>query len=622
MIKRFIFYLIVTGMCALSYSIQAKNVAIPDDPRQSLAYWKTHVVDVDQDERVKHVHDVFSVLLRTWDGPQLAPHLYIVESTGGPWAASLADGNILMSRAAVELCFRAGPEKASHLLAFILGHELAHQKADDLWHQKFLRLAGRQTPETERLMLRGLALDEKVIRDMENREAQTDHDGLVMMASVGYDPFAVIDDHDFFSRWVEHIWKTSCRLKGNGKAIEKACQRAATRAVRTRAQLKEAAVQSLLFDLGIQSYIAGQFERARYYFVRYGKRYPSRSVYTNIGITYLAQAIAIEQKLAKTDAKRLLFYYPLALESQPFPGAQRAGGTRGGEYKRLQELKQAYIDEAVKSFNQAIRLDPQYRLNYIYLAMGYLLVDNTFMVRGVLQGQYEPRFKQDTLMQLLLHMTAAREGQVDTAEQALSKMRDAEQVLRDEVLEKALIDYAIHYNYTVLLEANNKRDEIEAVWQRFAKQVQQEGRSEIFRLALAQLNVMNPRPAQLNLDRDLFKLGSVLSEDDIGNNEVTELWLDGEVFRVVRKEQGLKLFLNRENNVISVWQDKADSASISGLSVGDERDRPFKLLGMPSRHIHFVDGEYLAYDELNFAIRLMNNRVAGWFHYKDNLETF
>ena len=119
--------------------LQAKPLAPPDDPRQSITYWQKHSISAAEDSLVVMAQGVFKVLLRAWDNSRLEPNLYVVKSSAGPWAASLADGNILLSRAAIESCLKFGKHRAKHLLAFVLAHELAHQRADDLWHQRFFR---------------------------------------------------------------------------------------------------------------------------------------------------------------------------------------------------------------------------------------------------------------------------------------------------------------------------------------------------------------------------------------------------------------------------------------------------------------------------------------------------
>lgn len=608
----------------------AENSPVPEDPRKSISYWKPHIVDPKQDPQVAQVHEIFSTLLRTWDGPQIAPDLHVVESSAGPWAASLVDGNILMSRSAIDICLNFGREKAPHLLAFVLSHELAHQKSDDLWGQKFLRLAGNQTPENQRLMLQGLMLDKKVIRDIEQREAQADHDGLVIMASVGFDPFVVVDDQDFFTQWVEQIWSQSCDADMNKQhGVRKACLQAKARAARARAQLKHVAAQSALFDLGIQSFIAGQYERARYYFMRYGTEYPSRALYTNLGLSYLAEAIEIEYTLAEIEETALQFYYPILLEPHPLDNNgvfSASRGQQGVHPEQLKEKKRRLVEGAVQSFNQAIRLNPKHKINYLYLAMSYLVGDNTFMVRGVLQGQYLQRFDSEPLATMLLHMTSVKEGQLSEAEDELKKMIDLLPKATQDggVLPSSLLNYALYYNYAGILRLNNKQEKSVAILKDLARHAKNQGDSLVFRYVLEQLSASAGVDEVRRLERPMCDalLGKKAPDHKGAESDMTDTWIDGEKFTVLSERMGRKYFLNSERVVLSVWQDTVVDAQIQGLRIGDLSKRPFSLFGLPSRHVHLIDGEYLAYDDRGLAIRVENEEVVGWFCYEKEFTRF
>jgi hypothetical protein len=109
------------GLVALSLCLNpiahGKSLAPPADPTQSITYWKPHTLSPRHDALVAKAQGIFSVLLRAWDNSRLEPSLFVVDSTAGPWAASLADGNILLSRAAIEACSHFGHDRADHLLA-------------------------------------------------------------------------------------------------------------------------------------------------------------------------------------------------------------------------------------------------------------------------------------------------------------------------------------------------------------------------------------------------------------------------------------------------------------------------------------------------------------------------
>ncbi len=590
----------------------------PEDPSQSINYWKPHVIDPREDASVAQAQRVFDNLLRAWDDSRIAPRLHVVESAAGPWAASLVDGNILLSRQALAACQAQGAARTEHLLAFVLSHELAHQKSDDLWHQKFFRLTGSQAPEVQRQMLQGLKLTADALDDLERREARADHDGLIMMATVGYDPFAITDQRDFFTVWVENVWDASCGSGAGEETVRQACAQAKSRALRTQAQWVTVANQTTLFELGIQAFIAGRYDQARELFVGFGRDYPSRAVHFNIGLTYLAQAVALREQ-----SDDLLpvpgFYFPLLLDVDPQAtpiGAAAGALKRGDQRRRIHE----HLLQAVDYFEKAIRLEPAHRDAYLYLALAHLLDNNTFMTRGVLQGQYQPQFGADPALELLLAMTSAFEGKREQAVQGFKQLLGRVAAPGSAgVLPPQVLRYAAHYNYAVYLKASGDAAAAHRLWQDLASQSQQTGDSLLFRLALNQLqpaaapsSVGTARPQVQSL-----RIGDRPKGVDLARRAAAQstFWHEGEQFTILRFADGSRLVLGAKQEVVAAWQ-QGGAAAVLGLAIGEAADRPMKSLGLPTRRVHSIKGEYLAYDTLGLAIHIVDDKVAGWFLYQ------
>lgn len=621
----------VFSTLAISNTILAKTdtplqqILPPQDPTQSITYWKPHTIDPGKDHAVARTQRIFSTLLRAWDLSRIEPSLYIVRSSAGPWAASLADGTILLSRAAVKACEKFGPQRAKHLLAFVLSHELAHQRADDLWHQKFFRLAGTQTPDIQKKMLRGLSMGEQNLSDLEQREAQADHDGLVMMASVGYDPFQVIDKKDFFTQWVENIWQNSCSNIDASRAEHGACRQAQSRAYRARAQLETAAAQATLYELGVQAFIANKHAMARRYFKAYARDYPSRAVYSSLGLTHMVGAVTTQQTLIDNGIlKQPKFFFPLMLDSTPknasIDSSSMSFQRRGIISDQLKQKLHQDTTTAIEYFEKALRLEPNHKKTYQLVAMSYLLDNNTFMARGVIQGKYIPRFGNDTTTQLLLAMTSAIEGRPDKAIQAFDRLVQATAAKKavSSSMPEALQLYASHHNYAALAKFTGQTAKISKIWQGLAKHAKMRGNSLLFRLALNQLQPARQDPALINYPNvaDL-RLGDTLSitKQRQKNNSKTDIWLEGERLVVNRHANGAKFLVDADNKIISAWQEAGNAEILQGISMNDSADRPLKVLGIPTRHMYMLTGEYLAYDHYGFALHVVNNQVAGWFLY-------
>ncbi len=636
-----ILLILFTGTSPVLADSVADSLIPPADVKQSITYWKKYTID-ENEPNVIRSREIFSVLLRAWDQSRIEPALYVVESEAGAWAASLADGNILLSRQAIETSFSFGQQRGEHLLAFVLAHELAHQRADDLWHQRFFRMIGSHPAESQKKMMAGLDLNDELLSQLEEKEAQADHDGLVLMASVGFDPYQVVAEKDFFTLWVENIWQQPCAEKQMQNSNVSACKQAQSRALRTQAQLNTVATQSMLYDLGVQSFVAGDYQQARDYFTSYGRDYPGRAIISAIGLTYFAEAQRIHKQLntiITSDGKPPLFnfYYPMILDAQPAEINETVllDNKRGDNEKLISNLnkrKKQLLTRSISHFEKAIRLAPEYRQTYILLASAHLLAKNTYRARGVLQGQYQPKFEarfgQDSSLEMLLALTTAIEGNtkksIETLASLLEKIKEKSTVspLADNVLR-----YSAYYNLAELYRSINQQEEAKKVWMDLARQSKEQGNTLLFRLSLNQVTPENRIAKTQQLQQaptvNGKRLGDNLSDNALPGKQHSDLWIDGERYQVSLVD-GAKYIAQDNGKLIGAWQhgisteiNTADkSIANSGLKIGDSADRPFKALGIPDRRLNMTSGEYLAYDDYGLAIRLSNNQVKGWFLYE------
>jgi len=610
----------------------------PSDPKQSITYWKKYTLD-DSSELVQQSQQVFSVLLRAWDQSRIEPGLYVVESEVGAWAASLADGNILLSREAIETCFTFGRERGEHLLAFVLAHELAHQRADDLWHQRFFRMIGTSSEESQKKMMAGLELDLQMITQLEQREAQADHDGLVLMSSVGFDAYQIINDKDFFTLWVENIWQQNCTDDQSSNSNYAACKQAQARALRTRTQLETVATQSMLYELGVQEFVAGNYPQARKYFTSYGRDYPGRAIVSAIGLSYFAQAQEINKQLIKLGAasegnivlnegtkQAVNFYYPMILDAQVSDAdtalsSDKKRADRQVLIAKMHKQMSTLIKQSISQFEKAIRLAPEYRQTYLLLASAHLLSNNSYRVRGVLQGQYIKKFGSDPAVEMLLALTLAIEGDTKQSIEALQSLsRSIKDNKNISPLAENILRYSVTYNLAELLNTEDRQAEAKEAWMMLAKSSQKEGDTLLFRLAISHINPGDKELLSAGLQQAPAihgkRLGDKINFAKAGDDR-TDLWIDGERFQIVL-DKNSRYITQDDGTLISAWQSADDTAmtQINGkLSMGDPADRPFKTLGIPDRRLNMTSGEYLAYDDYGLAIRISSDRVKGWFLY-------
>ncbi len=599
----------------------ADGLNLPDDPRQSIGYWKEHTLGPEQDARVTLAQRVFAKLLRAWDSSRVEPGLYVVDTRGSAWAASLADGNILLSREAIEISLATGHRRGEHLLAFVLAHELAHQRSDDLWHQRFFRSL-RQKDESQRArLLDGLPLDAGLIEDIERMEAQADRDGLVLMASVGFDPWQVLEQRDFFTRWVESTWDLACDQQGS-RQFRDACEQARTRALRAQVQLNSVAGQAVIYDLGIQAMVAADYPLARHYFTLYGREYPGRAVMSSIGLSYLGEAMELRRRIDKILPQGGGgYYFPLLLDARleigtGFDQPKRAAAEIEVEGLRL-KLRDR-VESSVRFLERAIRLDPDLRPLYLSIAIAHLLENNPYLVRGILQGRYVQRFGMDAAAAMLLALNRALEGDRAGAIGELSTLlEDRRAIAAQTALPADLLNYTATYNLAEMYRVGGRDTEIRQLWESLAASAQSDGRAYLFRLALQHLGAASVSTSDGLAVAPTVKgvrLGDLKPRDD-SPHRVSELWIEGELFHVYVYRDGARYVSGQGGEIISASQVGGERVLGGLIRIGESADRPLKTLGIPDRRLQLSSGEYIAYDRFGLALKLDDSRVRGWFLY-------
>ncbi|MBV1883595.1 MAG: hypothetical protein KUG82_18280 [Pseudomonadales bacterium] len=595
-------------------SAKYSSTQAPLNANQSIHYWKPHVISHKGDKHVARAHQIFERLLRGWEASRIHPDLYVVNSTAGPWAASLADGNILLSRSAIDLCFSKGTERGQDLLAFVLAHELAHQRADDLWHQKFFRMIGNQASDIQQQLNHGLADPKHSIAQVESIEAQADHDGIIMMATVGFEPARIVEDQDFFTLWVESLWKAPCEQNSEG-----ACSQAKIRALRTRTQLRELIQHATVYELGVQAMVAQQFELAREYFIGFGKHFPGHVVHTAIALTYLMPAIELDRSISQLMQKPQL-YYPLYLAASPPLEniTERSSEKRGLRLQAQQQKRNRLVKKSQEYLNKAIQLAPDRTESHLMLASSYLMLDNIPMARGIIQGNYEPEFGSDNASALALALIEIREEKYKMAASHLIKLQN-----KSLTSDQPLLEYAAVANLANVTAQLEGAEAAEAIWLQSASLQQHRGNSMAFQLSLSQLSTRQlsttrPSPAhQQPAQMEGMRVGDVLDPRilEMDKVEVSTLWLQGDPLQRLRLDNGISIIVGQKNRVVAIWQESLDEATIFGLNMGDDASRISKVLGLPNRTIPFSAGEYLAFDDIGLALKVDHQQIHGWFLY-------
>lgn len=367
------------------------------EDRDKKEFWINKYGEIKESALSIRTYEVFKRILSAADRRVgIEPALYIINFDGVPWAQSLADGSIILTKNGLDFCYKnRSLEGGDARLAFVIGHELAHQFNGDFWHYKFLRTAEDDKNSMEAFQsIRELAKDPDMLLA---KEIQADQYGIIYAALAGYKSDEIISkDKNFFLEWAEK--ESAYTYSQNIHLLLKK----RTSAVSMR--LKEVADRIVLFQLGVISYHIGHFDDGLSLFSRFASYFPGREVYSNIGTIYLR--VAYEKFLLSRTPESFPFLLSFGFDIKTRAEAidiSRSGFTEDKyiEYKKsikiaIENLKKAteydpfyqeaknnlgcaYILEnkyydAISTLEEALKLAPNDRKVRNNLAVGYILL--------------------------------------------------------------------------------------------------------------------------------------------------------------------------------------------------------------------------------------------------------
>ncbi len=417
-----------------------------EDPRSRSDFYRLTfgMVDSSGYALAARVDEVFRRLLRVADKAEYkAPRLLLVDSDSWPWAIALPDNTVVLTRGAVEVCYRGvSPEQGDVRLAMILGHELGHLAEDDYWHRDvYLALsdrAGEQASDVfrfigERSGLVGADSGEwrTIVRD---RELRADDRGFIYAALAGYETRRLVTDEavSFFHYWTE---QTSA---GPGNYHLGPADRAAYLQARAGTLLELAE----LYRVGVALTHLGNLEVAEKIFRQVLTTFPAREVYNNLGYIRLQKAL----DLLSVDLDRL-YWFPATVDTTPESSA--LANTRS--ITTLESL----LAEAVEFFQLALKQDPGYLDAYLNLSTAYFYLGRYNNAAAVLADarQVAPdNAELEVLWQI--SMLQSLDGSVDYLPVALAAVTPR----------AAEAGPLLRYNLAQLLERAGRGEEAAQLW--------------------------------------------------------------------------------------------------------------------------------------------------------------
>src|SRR5208283_4476190 len=339
-------------------------------------YWINKYGEVKTGKLYQRAHNIYNIILSAADRRiGVEPALYIIRHEGAPWAQSLADGSIILTNNALKFCYEGrSPENGDSRLAFVIGHEIAHQFNGDFWQYKFLNTNADGKDSLRAFQdIRELAKNPDLLL---SRELQADQYGIIYATLAGYKSAEIIyADENFFLDWSK---RSNPGINDSDSSGMAALSERRLMAVRMR--LKEVSDRIVLFKMGVMNYYIGQLEDAISLLSRYASYFPGREVYSNLGSIYLRQAYEqfLQSRTPESFPFALSFGIDTKTRAETIPVARGYSEEKYREYKKL-------LTPAIENLKKAVEYDPFYFEAKNNFGCGYIIDNRYYDAAAVLE---------------------------------------------------------------------------------------------------------------------------------------------------------------------------------------------------------------------------------------------
>ncbi len=361
------------------------------------AWWKKNrgVLTEKDYPLVSDAHLVFERVLEAADkrANRFPRELIIIPGTGDPWAICLKDGNIVITRKCLQICYQGVDKNTGNArLAFVIGHELAHLADDDFWHlAAFDTLQNFGSGHEAEQEILNLLMKTGAIQDTDSgrktakeKELAADSHGLIYASMAGFDPKAVVDakGKNFFKEWVSQI-------TGQAAYTDELHPTPDQRAAFLLAHIKSVNDELDIFDIGVRLYQLGKYREGLDFLERFREKYPCREVYNNLGLLHYQIAV---KYLASCDRHRAYqFKLATVLDTETRAEAfamRKASGIGTRACPEMKEFK-THIEHAIRDFRIACEKDAFYLPARVNLSSALIISENYTDAMGVLEKAFK-----------------------------------------------------------------------------------------------------------------------------------------------------------------------------------------------------------------------------------------
>ena len=582
-----------------------------EDPQNRIEHWQQGYGELrpQDDPLAKRAHTIFErVRHAAGTRPGIVPRLFITKTN--PFNVSLpiaiADGWIILSKGAIEICYRDAA-RGDDRLAFVLGHEIAHQLKDHFWHLRFfqaLAASEARAPQDSKVWgeVRRIASGTEEILA---KELEADEHGIVYAALAGFDPSAIVADSDgrnFFEEWVQALDPRRIAGVQTAPTHPTSQQRAAT--IKTR--LQQVAEKVELFTWGLRFYEAGDYERAISAFKEFLRFFPSREVYHNLAASHHQLALQY-YRLWKPQEAILPFKLSLTVD----PVTRAAGTQESFTDGSAQEHFLKHLHEAIEFYKAAVSLDPAYMPSYNNLGCALILEGEAHQAIALLQKALKA---MPDSSEVLNNLGVAFVSAEDLAK-AEAHLARAHQL--------APKYDAPLFNLGKLAYADQNEAEAKKYWRVYLELDPASSWAEAIRQTLAdsapELAAPPGPTAVLLVGEQVMQVAVRESKDEAQARwnkpaETRPLPLPGksESFTVERYQPGILALWKDKKIQMIVVQAGFDGRSAHGIAIGSAEADVRAHYGMPTRVVTMTQGTSWIYETQGIAFRLRQGQVVSW----------
>ena len=412
---------------------------------------KYGLIDPAAQPQVARVYQVFERVQDVADkrGNRM-PQLSVVNQEHNPWAIALPDGNILLSLAAIRLCYRnVTPSAGDARIAFVIGHELAHLAKNDFWDMEvYLAIAGGGQAESARahptadqgvtrVMKRVLAESARAhptadpASEAERRqrraaawskETEADDLGFLYAGLSGYPVHTLFQATDTPQDNFFLLWTSGAR---NDAVLQDLHPPPEERAAFLRSRLARLAEEIGLFRLGLRLAHFGACEQAVFFWRHFLQIFPAREVYNNLGACHLQRA---QQTLPAAASYWLPVLFDAASRAEPLLAGQTTHPAQESNRALppvLPDKAGHDLEQAVEYLEQAAAADAGYLPARLNLATAHFYRGEIFKARAALEEAVHIAPQQQEVAgwhALLLYLDNQENGLGDAALPHLTRL--------------------------------------------------------------------------------------------------------------------------------------------------------------------------------------------------------